>query len=259
MIHDLKTAFRSLRQSRTFTAVALVVLSLGIGAGTAIFSVVDAVVLRGLPFDEYDRIAVLLSVDMKRPTTFGGSSTTTQTYSDWRRLQESFDGLAMVGGTSFRLKNESGEPADARAQRVTWEFFPALRAAPLLGRAFKAEDEIEGRHRVVILSHGFWQRRFGGAPDVVGKTIDLNEQPWEIVGVMPRPFAYPVASDRPTELYVPLMLTSDDKVRGGSRNFVAAVEAPHTCGLRGGRLNGAPPDARESSGARDCQRATGRR
>src|SRR5712692_7925607 len=97
MRDDLKTAIRSLRKSPTFTAVALVVLALGTGAGTAIFSVVDAVVLRGLPFDEHDRIVAVLCVDTKRPTTFGGGSATTQTYLDWRRMQESFEGLAMVG------------------------------------------------------------------------------------------------------------------------------------------------------------------
>jgi len=223
MRDDLRTAIRSLRKSPTFTAVALVVLALGIGTGTAIFSVVDAVVLRGLPFDEHDRIAAVLCIDTKRPTTFGGGSATTQTYLDWRRMQESFEGLAMVGGTSFRLRNESGEPADARAQQSTWELFSTLRVSPLLGRAFTADDEIDGRHRVVILSHGFWQRRFGGAPDVIGKTIELNEQPWEIVGVMPRGFAYPVASDRPTELYVPQAFRNDDKVRGDSHNYNSIV------------------------------------
>ena len=102
MREDLKTAIRSLRKSRTFTAVALVVLALGIGAGTAIFSIVDAVVLRGLLFDEHDRIVAVLSVDTKRPTTFGGGSVTSQTYLDWRRMQESFEGLATVGGASRR-------------------------------------------------------------------------------------------------------------------------------------------------------------
>lgn len=125
MYEDLKTAIRSLRKSPTFTAVALVVLVLGIGAGTAIFSVVDAVVMRGLPFDEHDRIVAVLEHDTKRPTTFGGGGTTPQMYLDWRRLQESFEGLTAVAGWSSRLRNESGEPADARAQRVTWEFFPA--------------------------------------------------------------------------------------------------------------------------------------
>jgi putative ABC transport system permease protein len=219
MLDDLKTALRALRASPTFTIVALVVLALGIGAGTAIFSIVDAVVLRGLPFDEHDRLAAVLEHDTKRPTTFGGGQTTSQTYLDWRRLQESFDGLAAVGGYSFRLRNESGEPADARAQRVSWEFFPVVRVAPILGRSFTAQDEIEGRHRVAILSYGLWQRRFGGSPDAIGKTLELNEETWEIVGVLPRGFAYPVASDRPTEIYAPLWFRAEDIVHGESHNY----------------------------------------
>jgi len=219
MLDDLRTAIRALRTSPTFTAVALAVLALGIGAGTAIFSIVDAVVLRGLPFDEHDRLAAVLEVDTRRPGTFGGGQTTPQTYLDWRQMQASFDGLAAVGGYSFRLRNESGEPADARAQRVSWEFFPVVRVSPILGRSFTAGDEIEGRHRVAILSYGFWQRRFGGSPDAVGKTIELNEESWEIVGVLPRGFAYPVASDRPTEIYAPLWLRDEDKVHGESHNY----------------------------------------
>jgi putative ABC transport system permease protein len=223
MREDLRGAIRSLRHSPTFTAVAVIVLALGIGAGTAIFCVVDAIVLRGLPFDEHDRIVAVLGVDTKRPTTFGGGSSTPQTYLDWRRLQESFDRLTLVGSANFRLRNEAGEPADGRAQRVTHEFFSTLRAAPLLGRAFDANDEIDGRHRKVVLSYGFWQRRFGGAPDVVGKTLDLNEEAWEIVGVMPRSFAYPVASAQPTELYVPHVFRPEDKERGGNRNYNGIV------------------------------------
>jgi predicted permease len=219
MRDDLTAALRSLRQSPTFTAVALTVLALGIGSGTAIFSVVDAVVLRALPFDEYDRLAVVLEHDPTGKATFGSGLTTPQMYTDWRRMQESFDGLAAVAGTTFRLKNEQGEPADARGFRVTWEFFPMLRVAPMLGRSFTPEDEIEGQHRVVILSHGFWLRHFGGARDVVGRMIDLSEQRYEIVGVMPRGFEYPVASARPTEVYSPTWFRNEDKVRGGSRNY----------------------------------------
>jgi len=173
MPEDLRSALRSLRSSPTFTTVALVVLALGIGAGTAIFSVVDAVVLRGLPFDEHDRLVAVLEHDITRATTFGGGSTTTQTYLDWRRLQTSFAGLAATGGTRFRIRAADGEPAEARAQRVTAEFFDVVRVAPLVGRAFTEDDEIEGRQRVAILGYGFWQRRFGGAPDVVGRTIDV--------------------------------------------------------------------------------------
>jgi predicted permease len=227
MWEDLRIAIRSLRKSPTFTAIALVVLALGIGAGTAIFSIVDAVVLRGLPFDRHDRIVAVLEHDTRRPTTFAGGSTTSQMYLDWRRMQESFEGLTAVGSGSFRLRSESGEPAQARAQRVTWEFFPAVRVEPLLGRAFTADDEIEGRHRVVILGHGFWQRRFGGSPEVVGRTIELDEEPWEVVGVMPRrfdsamtrSFTYRVTGDQATELYVPLTFRSEDRTRGNSRNY----------------------------------------
>jgi len=220
MRDDFKAAIRSLRSSPTFTVVALAVLALGIGAGTAVFSVVDAVVLRGLPFDEHDRLAVVLEHDTRRPETFGGGTTTPQMFLDWRTRQTSFEVLGASGYVSqVRLRSETGEPAVARWQQVTWEFFPALRVAPALGRAFTAGDEIEGRHRVAILSHGFWQRRFGGAPDVVGKTIDLNEESWEIVGVMPRDFAYPVSSERPTEIFSPALFREADRTRNDSRNY----------------------------------------
>jgi putative ABC transport system permease protein len=117
MLDDLRFALRSLLYSRAFTAVALAVLALGIGAGTAIFSVVDAVVLRGLPFDEHDQLAAVLEHDTLRPTTFGNGATTTQTFLDWHAMQRSFDSLAVVSSWTFRLRNEGGELADARAQR----------------------------------------------------------------------------------------------------------------------------------------------
>ncbi len=219
MLDDLETAYRSLRSSPAFTLVALIVLALGIGSGTAIFSVVDAVVLRGLPFDEYDRLAVVYEKDTRHATTFGEGNITSQTYLDWRQLQQPFQSLTAVANTQFRLKTEGGEPADARAQRVTWEFFPVLRVVPLVGRAFNADDEVDGKHHVVILTYGFWQRRFGGSPDVIGRSLDLSETPYEIVGVMPRTFSYPVGSDRPADALVPLMFTKDDRLKGGSHNY----------------------------------------
>jgi len=216
---DIATAFRSLRASPAFTLVALTVLGLGIGAGTAVFSVVDAVVLRGLPFDEHDRLGVVYENDTKRATTFGLGNITPQTYLDWRRLQQPFQQIAAVGSTTFRLKTEGGEPADARAQKVTSEFFPVLRVAPLLGRPFNPNDEVEGQHRVAILTYGFWHRRFGGSPDAIGQTIELSEIAYEIVGVMPQSFSYPVGSDRPSDMLVPMLFTKDDRVKGGSHNY----------------------------------------
>jgi predicted permease len=219
MLDDLRHALRALRHSPTFSLVAIGVLTLAIGAGTAIFSVVDAVVLRGLPFDEHDRLVAVLEHDTRRATTFGSGSTTTQMFTDWRAQQRSFDAITAAGSTRFDFTNEAGEPAEARGLRVTHEFFAVMRVAPLLGRAFDARDEIHGRHRVVLLSHGYWQRRFGGDTGVVGRTVQLSDQTYEIVGVMPAWFAYPVGSDRPTEMYVPIAFREEDKVRGGSRNY----------------------------------------
>jgi predicted permease len=216
--YDIRYAVRSLRQSVTFTVVALVVLSLAIGAGAAIFSIVDAVVLRGLPFDEAYRLVAVLGVDGKGAFQTRGT-TTPQTYLDWRRLQTSFDGLAMEWDRSFRLTTVDAHPADAWAEQVTWEFFPVLRVAPQLGRLFTPDDEIEGNNHVVILSHGFWQRQFGGAMDVIGKTIELNEQPWQVVGVMASRFEYPVASDRPTDLYVPQSFRTADRARLSNHDY----------------------------------------
>ena len=219
MRDDLKNAIRSLRTSPSFTLVALTVLTLGIGAATAIFSVVDAVVLRGLPFDEHDRLGVVYEKDTRHQTTFGLGSVTPQTYLDWRETQQPFQQITAIAGTQFRLKTEGGEPADARAQRVTFEFFPVLRVTPMLGRPFNANDEVEGKHRVTILTYGFWQRRFGGAADAIGRTIDLSDVSYEIVGVMPPSFSYPVGSDKPAEVLVPLMFNKDDRTKGGSHNF----------------------------------------
>src|SRR5919107_3528952 len=113
MRDDLKAAFRSLTSSWTFTVVALTVLALGIGAGTAIFSVVDAVVLRGLPFDEHDRLGVMMATDTGKKVTFAESTMTPQTYLEWRQMQQPFQAIAAVAGTTFWLKTEAGEPADA--------------------------------------------------------------------------------------------------------------------------------------------------
>jgi len=222
MRDDFKTAIRSLRKSPTFTAVALIVLALGIGAGTAIFSVVDAVVLRGLPFDEHDRLVAVQERGSHGGELFGGT-TTPQTYLDWRAEQRSFEGLAAVSSTSFGLRNAEGHPETVRATRVTAEFFKVLRVPPMLGRPFTTAEESYGRHRVAILSYGLWQRQFGADPGVIGKTIGLDDEPWEIVGVMPRGFAYPVASALPTDLYVPPAFRDEDRVRGNSHNYDRTV------------------------------------
>ena len=219
MRDDFKAAWRSLLASKTFTTVALIVLALGIGASTAIFSVVDAVVLRGLPFDEHDR---LVAVGERRPPgpkpdlardPLAVSSAAPQNYMDWAAQQQVFESFAAIGGGAFTLREPGAEPEDLRAQRVTSGFFNVLRTAPAIGRAFTSENEVDGRHRVAVLSDGLWRRRFGGDASVVGRTIPLEGGSYEIVGIMPADFQYPVGAVRPTDLWVPYVVPKEELIR----------------------------------------------
>jgi putative ABC transport system permease protein len=226
MHDDFKAAIRSLRSSKTFTAVALIVLTLGIGASTAIFSVVDAVVLRGLPFDEHDR---LVAVGERRPPgpnpepnrdPQGVSSSAPQNYVDWAAQQQVFEAMAAIAGGAVTLREPGTEPEDLRAQRVTADFFTVLRVQPAIGRAFSADNEVDGRHRVAILSDSLWRRRFGGDPAIVGRTIPLDAGSFDVVGVMPADFGYPVGTLRPTDLWIPYVVPATERVRNPSMRSI---------------------------------------
>ena len=125
----------------------------------------------------------------------------------------------METGGPLQSRSETGEPVESQGLRVTHEFFPVFRVQPILGRAFTEDDSIEGRNRVAIISYGYWLRRFGGSPDAIGKTIEVSDQATEIVGVMPRGFTYPVAVEKPTEIYRPIPFTAENKIRAGGRNY----------------------------------------
>ena len=219
MREDLRAAFRSFGSSRTFTAVALLVLTLGIGATTAIFSVVDAVVLRALPFDEHDRLVAVGERRAPGPTPDANrdplaiGSAAPQNYFDWAAQQQVFDAMAAIAGGSFALREPGAEPEELRAQRVTAGFFDVLRVRPAIGRAFTAENEVNGRHRVAVLSDALWRRRFGGNADIIGRAIPLDGGSFEVAGVMPPDFQYPVGAVRPTDLWVPFVVPPNEVTR----------------------------------------------
>ncbi len=215
---DVRFAVRRLWQSPAFTTVAALVLGLAVGAGTAVFSVVDTILLRGLPFDEYDRIVAVRQYDTTKPKTFGDGRATSQTYLDWRAMQESFDTLSMTARWTYWTTEDGGAPSPVRALRTTWELFPTLRTPPLLGRTFTAADEAAGA-RLAVIGYGLWQRRFGGSSDVLGRTMQLGDQAWEIVGVMPPGFSYPVGDEHAAEMYVPYVFDENERTRGGNRNY----------------------------------------
>ena len=217
---DARHAVRSLRGTPAFTTVALTVLTLSIGATTAIFSVVDAVILRRLPFDESDRLVAVGELNVKGSSASSLNLAAPQNFLDWRDQQDVFTGLAAIGYAEISLKRQGNAlPETLRAQRVTADFFSVLRTAPLLGRAFSVDNEVEGRAFVAVISYGLWQRRFGGTPDVIGAHLPGQLASFEVVGVMPPGFTYPVdtyvlgARER-TDVWLPYTLTSGDRVRG---------------------------------------------
>jgi predicted permease len=220
---DIRYAVRSLLATPAFTIVAVGVLTLSIGATTAIFSVVDAVVLRRLPFPEADRLVALGEVDRHEPASFFAAP---QNFLDWRAQQTVFTGLTAVGYASISLKAEGDrEPEVLETQAVTADFFAVLGSTPLVGRTFTAENEVAGRARVAVISYGLWQRRFGGAPDVVGRVLPGQRADFEIVGVMPPAFAFPVAATRPTEVWIPNVFNDEDRIRGNSFSYRLQVIA----------------------------------
>ena len=218
MRSDVINAFRALRAAPSFTAVALIVLTLGIGATTAIFSVVDAVVLRNVPFDDPNRLVSIADIDTKRDGFVGGH-TTAPDYLDWAAGQTTLEGLAAVtGGGGFTVR-DGGHPESLPTSRSTANLFSLLRVSPQLGTLFTSAHEVEGNHRVAVISDALWKRRFGGTPDVVGKTMKFDSGTWEILGVMPPGFEYPIGATRPAEMWVPYVVPASQKIRGNSRNY----------------------------------------
>jgi putative ABC transport system permease protein len=214
LLFDLRKVMRALCAVPGFTMVALLVLMLSIGATTAIVSVVDAVILSGLPFPDADRLVAVGEWNIKSGTTNAANEVAPQNFLDWRDRQDVFTGLAAIGYASVSLKPDDGqEPETLKAQAVTADFFSVLGTAPMIGRAFTHENERDGNARVAVISYALWQRRFGGAPDVIGRYLPGQRADLEIVGVMPPWFAYPVGAVKPTEVWLPNVFPAEERVR----------------------------------------------
>jgi putative ABC transport system permease protein len=222
---DTVHAVRSLRATPAFTLVALAVLTLSIGAATAIFSVVDGVVLRGLPFDESDRLVAVGERNTRNSSTVALNRASPQSFLEWRDQQDVFTELAAVGYAEISVRWEADTlPENLRAQRVTADFSSVLRTAPLIGRTFGRADEHDGSAPVAIISHGLWQRRFGGRPAVIGTRLQSQRASFEIVGVMPPGFAYPVdtyivGTREAVDVWLPCVFSSDDRVRSNDMGY----------------------------------------
>jgi len=199
MFQDLRYGVRMLLKTPGFTVVAVLTLALGIGANTTIYSVVNAVVLRPLPYPEPERLVRLWESNPKRGLP--EFSVSAPNFADWRNQQESFEQLAAYEYTTFNLTGD-GEPQRIAGLAVTANLFPALGILPVLGRNFLSEEEQAGSYRVVILSNDLWQRRFAADPQLIGRQIQLNSESYTVIGVMPPRFQL----TRGTEIWMPLML-----------------------------------------------------
>ena len=202
-------AVRTLRRQPTFALIALLTLTLGIGANTAIFSVIKTVVLNPLPYDDPDRIAVVWEVNPE------GSQerVSVPTFGDWKSQVKSFESMAAFRQVDFTHAG-TGDPRNVRGVRATTDLFRVLAADALLGRTFVPEESIVGADRVVVLSHGFWTRVLGGDRSLIGKTIQLDAVPFTVVGVMPPQFEFPTGSN--VEVWTPLAFDPKD-LHGQSR------------------------------------------
>jgi putative ABC transport system permease protein len=216
LIRDLRYAVRGLLKQPAFTFIAVCSLALGIGANTAIFSLVNAVLLRPLNFHDADRL-VMVWEDMS-VIGFPRSDPAPGTFHDWKTQQTSFEDMASLDPRNVNLTGD-GEPERITTFGVTANLFPLLGVTPLVGRNFSAEEDRAGGNKVAIISYGLWQRRYGGEQSVIGRGIMLDGQKYEVVGVMPRNFQLMQSY---TGIWVPAAF-SDKQLADHDNHFVTVI------------------------------------
>jgi predicted permease len=207
-IQDLRFAIRMLRKSPGFTLVAILTLALGIGANTAIFSVVNAVLLRPLPYPEATRLVFLGEWSEQVPEM----SISMANFNDWRSQNKVFESMVAYQNDNVVLTGR-GEPERLRLRRITAGFFPTLRVKPILGRELTPDDDKVGAARVVLLGEGFWERRFGRDPNIIGQQFNLDAESYTVIGVLP---ARLHGSWRQTDIFTSLWRLEDQF--GGEAN-----------------------------------------
>jgi putative ABC transport system permease protein len=202
-MNDLRFALRQLRKSPGFTFIAVLTLALGIGANTAIFSVVHAVLLRPLPYPEPDQLMVVMESSATQPSI----SVSFPDYVDWKRDTQTFEHLAVSRRESYNLSGLNGrDPEQISGALVTANFFKVIGLAPQIGRVFTEEEDRVGGPQLAVISDSLWQRLFQRDPSVVGRTLNFGNQPYTVLGVMPPQ----VFSPRTVEVWFPLMRRTDN-------------------------------------------------
>ncbi len=220
LFQDLRFGLRMLVKNPIFALTAVLTLALGVGANTAIFSVVDAVLLRPLPYPEANRLVFLWSTMPSQGVSTSGSAL--PDYYGWRDRNQVFEGLAAFYNGDFNLSSAGSPPELIQGAYITSNLFQVLKISPSLGRLFTSEEEQFGRHHVVLLSYGLWQRRFAGDRDIVGRAIKLGGESYIVAGVMPR--GLPFFDNLPeVELWTPLSFATNDNMATRNNYFISLV------------------------------------
>jgi putative ABC transport system permease protein len=214
MIADIRYAIRMLAKSPAFTFIAVLTLALAIGANTAIFSVVNAVLLRPLPYPNSEQLVQVFGTQPTLPE----APTSPANFLEWRTENQVFTHIATWNGQGFNLTG-TDKPERVIGARVSSDMFQLLGVQPALGRDFTAEEDREGGERVVILSYEFWQRRFAGDRNAIGQTITLSDQTYTIIGVMPRGFAFPTTR---SQIWTPMAFNAAERATRDT-NFIDVV------------------------------------
>ena len=202
IFQDVRYGLRMLRKNPGFTAVAVLTLALGIGANTAIFSVVNSVVLQPLPFPHSDQLVVISQTSSRNPSSDQlESSESYMNFLDWQRNAKSFSAMAAYQYNEMTLTGH-GAPTIIHGALTSSGLFPTLSTAPLLGRTLETQDDVKGAARVVLIGEGLWRDQLGGDPGIIGKSIQLDSQAFTVVGVMPADFRYPDQTP-PSEFWIP--------------------------------------------------------
>ena len=221
---DLRYGARMLLKNPGFTLVAIVTLALGIGANTTIFSVINSLLLKPIPFPEADRLVLVWQSQVNDPKNRNIISA--PNFWDWRRQNDVFANMAIFdsAGKGYNLSG-GGEPERVSGVRVSAGFFDVLGVKPRLGRTFLLEEENPGKHQVVVLSNGLWRSRYNSDPDIVGKTIKVDSEDHTVIGVAPPEFEFQFFSP-PRQLWVPVAYTQGDQSRGSNSFFCLARLKP---------------------------------
>ena len=256
MMTDFRYALRQLRKSPGFTFVAILTLALGIGANTAIFSVVDAVLLHPLAFKDPSRLVAVWETN-KQPGTETNlrNEVAKGNFYDWRAQNQVFEQIAAIAYANFNLIGVS-EPERIQGALVSYNFFQTLGVQPALGRVFAAAEEKADAPRVAVISYGLWQRRFGGDPALIGSTHTFNGEPIMIVGVMPAGFTVQFPASLQMDIWSPLRHDSEDSDRiahylyviGRLKDGVSREQAQAGMSVIARQLRERYPDTNASSG-----------